>query len=935
MRWDKLSMKEKGELMKLYMSGGVLSISEMKKHYNSYADGGDAYIAKKAEEARLAALERSRTMTKPIVPMVPNPLSQEDFEKNQDDIQKFVKKKLQSLEDEGKIRTIPSLSSQLKDKTYYANKGVENYVREVNNPNGIYAVGKYQSLVPGQSCMSTASGTYCKSITGNQSFAADPAKYGFKRVPNSEVLPGDLVQALTPENNIPSHAMIYDSMGEDNKPRYNYSSGGKDEASIVKRGKYPASNDKLYTYRFVGDHADSVKWRKEYNKKAFGGPLRDEYDNPEQYYDYKTAEEVGNMYDPGTQHWASRDPRTGMILKNPKHPTFGMAIREDQSSGYAPFIDSSTGRYYTLRPEEYATAPNKHTLRKVSNSEMEALYKEHNIDSWSRRKDFGKVIPGYTREEIDRRRSPYRDTLWEAAKNNNLNPEILDALATVESRYDNDATSDAGAKGIMQLMPVNTEKIDPRDGHQNIRRGAEVLSAFLKKNKGDMKKAIAAYNGYTKNPGAKVAKEEKGYTDNYYKVLYPLIDSLEKNSTTGFPFDRGGELKRDSTRPTVRPYFAGNFQEQEPQYTGPVIGEIRADERSKTQKFFDKVKTDYNTSSFGNSAIAEVLSATTPYGLIHEGMRGNTDTALLSVVPFGAEIKGVKNAVKAGRVGLKTLIDSSDRPNIPELVIKGDSGISAYTADKYRGSLDDFAKYLKRPEVREKIPSVYKDRLNYFLRNLENEPIPSAQAVLVNKIPKRVSNFAIEHGLGPSTKVDYSNKLSKNVAGQYDPKTDLVTMGESIKEGIFYPELLPHEYNHWLDYDSSFGDMLRVQIPEKEEYLKSLINPYKRNKLSYYIHNPKRLWKKIADRMPYDYLTTPTEVRAYSSEVLQRKALEKELLQKQGLQDFVAPLSESFFKNSSPMGKELMRAIKPSKRAAFLKNLEERGFSEGGILKID
>lgn len=39
MRWDKLSMKEKGELMKLYMSGGVLSISEMKKHYNSYADG--------------------------------------------------------------------------------------------------------------------------------------------------------------------------------------------------------------------------------------------------------------------------------------------------------------------------------------------------------------------------------------------------------------------------------------------------------------------------------------------------------------------------------------------------------------------------------------------------------------------------------------------------------------------------------------------------------------------------------------------------------------------------------------------------------------------------------------------------------------------------------------------------------------------------------
>lgn len=104
--------------------------------------------------------------------------------------------------------------------------------------------------------------------------------------------------------------------------------------------------------------------KKHYN--AFGGPLRDEYDNPEQYYDYNTAEEAGGMYDEKSKHWASRDPRTGMILKNPKHPTFALAIREDQSSGYTPFIDTSTGRYFTLRPEEYATAPNKLTLRRVN-----------------------------------------------------------------------------------------------------------------------------------------------------------------------------------------------------------------------------------------------------------------------------------------------------------------------------------------------------------------------------------------------------------------------------------------------------------------------------------------------------------------------------------------------------------------------------------------
>ena len=106
--------------------------------------------------------------------------------------------------------------------------------------------------------------------------------------------------------------------------------------------------------------------RDHYNKFANGGPLKDEYDNPDHYYDYITAEKAGNMYDPKTKHWSSRDSRTGMILKNPKHPTFDMAIREDMSSGYSPYIDSSTGRYFTLNPEEYATSPYKPTLRRVN-----------------------------------------------------------------------------------------------------------------------------------------------------------------------------------------------------------------------------------------------------------------------------------------------------------------------------------------------------------------------------------------------------------------------------------------------------------------------------------------------------------------------------------------------------------------------------------------
>lgn len=169
-------------------------------------------------------------------------------------------------------------------------------------------------------------------------------------------------------------------------------------------------------------------------------------------------------------------------------------------------------------------------------------------------------------------------------------------------------------------------------------------------------------------------------------------------------FDRGGAVDlpvRDSTQPTVRPIFAGNFQVQEqPEYTGPIVGEIRADERSKTQKFFDKIRTYYNSSSFGNSAIAEVLSATTPYGLIHEGMQGNTGSALLSVAPFGAVLKEVKTAARAAKPLYKAVKSISSSDEAQELATH------IFQSEKKK-----LAKELQHPNAEKKIKEFYKDHL--------------------------------------------------------------------------------------------------------------------------------------------------------------------------------------------------------------------------------
>jgi hypothetical protein len=39
-KWDKLSMQQKADLMKIYVKGGVTNIGDIRKHYNSFGDGG-------------------------------------------------------------------------------------------------------------------------------------------------------------------------------------------------------------------------------------------------------------------------------------------------------------------------------------------------------------------------------------------------------------------------------------------------------------------------------------------------------------------------------------------------------------------------------------------------------------------------------------------------------------------------------------------------------------------------------------------------------------------------------------------------------------------------------------------------------------------------------------------------------------------------------
>jgi len=115
------------------------------------------------------------------------------------------------------------------------------------------------------------------------------------------------------------------------------------------------------------------------------------------------------------------------------------------------------------------------------------------------------------------------DAIFEAAgRRYNLSPNLLKAVAKVESNFRSNVVSHAGAMGIMQLMPGTANYLgvtDPFDPEQNIMGGARYLREMLDRFGGDLSVALSAYNA---GPGrvSKNGGEVVPFTQNYVsKVL--------------------------------------------------------------------------------------------------------------------------------------------------------------------------------------------------------------------------------------------------------------------------------------------------------------------------------------------------------------------------------------------------------------------------------
>lgn len=130
--------------------------------------------------------------------------------------------------------------------------------------------------------------------------------------------------------------------------------------------------------------------------------------------------------------------------------------------------------------------------------------------------------------------------LREAAREHEIDYELLQALIATESGFDPAAVSPKGAVGLMQIMPATAERYGVKadrsapvarkltDPRTNVRTGSRYLRDLIRMFPGQLELALAAYNageGAVQRAGNRIPNYRE--TQNYVKTVMQLYAMLK------------------------------------------------------------------------------------------------------------------------------------------------------------------------------------------------------------------------------------------------------------------------------------------------------------------------------------------------------------------------------------------------------------------------
>ena len=157
---------------------------------------------------------------------------------------------------------------------------------------------------------------------------------------------------------------------------------------------------------------------------------------------------------------------------------------------------------------------------RYANAEAE---RSSGLRDWSRQ-----ITSGVMSDEV-------HDLIVREAQAAGVDPRLALAVAKSESEGNQDEISDAGAIGVMQLMPETAQAlgVDPYDTAQNIHGGIQYLKQMLDRFNGDTRLATAAYNA-----GPNAVEKHGGVppfaeTQNYVDRIHGLLDGAPEHNGSG------------------------------------------------------------------------------------------------------------------------------------------------------------------------------------------------------------------------------------------------------------------------------------------------------------------------------------------------------------------------------------------------------------------
>ena len=131
--------------------------------------------------------------------------------------------------------------------------------------------------------------------------------------------------------------------------------------------------------------------------------------------------------------------------------------------------------------------------------------------------------------------STYSAAIDAAGQRYGIDPLLLQSVIQQESGFNPNATSAAGAQGLMQLMPSTAASLgvtDPYDPTQSIDGGAQYLSSKLAEYGGNTSLALAAYNAGSGAVARYGGIPPYPETQNYVQSITDRYQQLVDQGTT-------------------------------------------------------------------------------------------------------------------------------------------------------------------------------------------------------------------------------------------------------------------------------------------------------------------------------------------------------------------------------------------------------------------